>query len=432
METALKSWHELAASATSGELAGQVEALYKSTPLGAKGGGKRFGKLLERFGERFGRNGRAALFSTPGRTEIGGNHTDHQHGCVLAGSVDLDIIGVAGPNGRPEIRVESEGFPGQVIPLDNLKPDPAEFNDSRALVRGIASQFKARGFPVTGFDACLTSNVLKGSGLSSSAAFEVMLGTIVNHLFAGGVVTPVETAIIGRYAENHFFGKPCGLMDQVACAMGGVCFIDFKKISEPLIRKVSFDLRAAGYALCIIDSGADHADMTDEYSPIPREMEAVAHHFGKKFLREVGREEFLAAIPAIRKEAGDRAVLRALHFYADNERCQQEVEALAEGNVQAFLALVGESGRSSHMYLQNVFPLGATERQDVGVTLGLCDELLAGRGAFRVHGGGFAGTVQAFVPLETLSSFKERMEAVLGKGRCHVLSIRDAGCIRVM
>ncbi len=432
MESKIRTWQELAAAAASGELTDAVEPLYRATPMGTKGGVKRFEKLLECYGERFGRAGHAALFSTPGRTEIGGNHTDHQHGCVLAGSVDLDVIAVAGPNGRQEIRVESEGFPSQVIPLDDLQPNPAEYNSPRALVRGVASQFRRRGFPVAGFDACLTSNVLKGSGLSSSAAFEVMLGTVVNHLFAGGVVSPVETAIIGRYAENNFFGKPCGLMDQVACAMGGVCFIDFATIAEPVIRKVTFDLRAAGYALCIIDSGADHADMTDEYSPIPREMEAVARHFGKHFLREVGRGDFLAALPAVRKVAGDRAVLRALHFYADNERCQQEVEALSEGNVEAFLTLVGESGRSSHMYLQNVFPLGATMRQDVGVVLALCDEFLSGHGAFRVHGGGFAGTVQAFVPLGILPTFKEKMEGVLGAGRCHVLSIRDAGCIRVL
>jgi galactokinase len=284
---------------------------------------------------------------------------------------------------------------------------------------------------VTGFDACLASNVLKGSGLSSSAAYEVMLGSIMNHLFAAGTEGNVDICTIGRYAENCYFGKPCGLMDQLACCVGGVLFIDFKDIDNPGIRKVPSDFRATGYALCIIDSGADHSAMTDEYSPIPREMQAVAACFGKEYLREVDKPQLLSGLRAAREKAGDRAVQRALHFFADSQRTVDEARALDAGDMDAFLKLVNESGRSSHMYLQNVFPLGSTGQQAVGLTLALCDEFLAGRGAFRVHGGGFAGTVQAFVPLDMLDVFKADIERVLGGGSCHVLAVRQAGSVRI-
>ncbi len=271
---------------------------------------KRWLALLDKYASLHGDDARPMLFSTPGRTEIGGNHTDHQHGCVLAGSVDLDMIAAAAANTDNVIRLASEGFPQLVVRLDGaMEPDPAEYNDSRALVRGIAAQFRQRGHPVTGFNACLSSNVLKGSGLSSSAAFEVMLGSIMNHLFAGGSVTPVEICKIGRYAENHYFGKPCGLMDQLACCVGGVLFIDFQNIDNPEIRKIPSDFRSRGYALCIIDSGADHAAMTDEYSPIPGEMRAVAECFGKDYLREVDKSQLLLWLPAARKKTGDRAIM---------------------------------------------------------------------------------------------------------------------------
>ncbi|MCD8352303.1 MAG: hypothetical protein LUC93_17000 [Planctomycetaceae bacterium] len=392
---------------------------------------RRYGALIQSFADAFG-GGRAALFSTPGRTEIGGNHTDHQHGCVLAGSVDMDIIAVVRPISEKLVRLRSDGYPETVVHLDSLAPNPAEFNHSSALVRGIAAQFADRGFPVSGLEIAMTSSVLKGSGLSSSAAFEVMLGTIMNHLFAGGILTPVEVCTIGRYAENCYFGKPCGLMDQLACCVGGVQFIDFKNIDNPLIKKLSGDFRSHGLALCIIDSGADHADLTDEYSPIPREMGMVAAHFGKPVLREVDKAAFLREIPVIRREAGDRAVIRALHFYGDNERTVCEAEAVEKGDIGRFLELLNESGRSSHMYLQNVYPLGSTVHQDVGLALALCDELLEGRGAFRIHGGGFAGTVQAFVPLDALDRFRTGIEAVFGGGRCHVVAIREAGSVRLI
>lgn len=427
----MEKWDELADKLGNGGLDERLRAVYRPADGDVAGQAGRFAGLMRTFASRFGKPASAVLFSTPGRTEIGGNHTDHQHGCVLAGSVNLDAIAVAAPNASGRVRVESEGFPGQDIPLERLIPDPNEFNDSRALIRGLAAQFLDRGHPVTGFDACISSDVLKGSGLSSSAAYEVLVGTIMSHLFAGGGETPVEIAKMGRYAENVFFGKPSGLMDQLACAVGGVQFIDLADADNPAITKVDFDLRRAGYALCIIDSGAEHSCMTDEYSPIPIEMRRVAECFGKSVLREVDKSAFLNDIPRVRRHAGDRAVLRALHFFADNDRVPLEAKALAEGRTHDFLALVNVSGRSSHMYLQNVFPSGETMHQAVGVALGLCDEFLAGRGAFRVHGGGFAGTVQAFVPLDMLDAFKSRMEAALGGGCCHVLTIRGAGSVRI-
>lgn len=392
----------------------------------------RWSRLLDRYEKLFGA-GEAPpmLFSTPGRTEIGGNHTDHQHGCVLAGSVDMDIIAVAVPTKNNIIRLASEGFPELTVPLEKImRPNPAEFNDSRALVRGIAAQFRERGHPVTGMNVCMTSDVLRGSGLSSSAAFEVMLGTILNHLFANGDVPEIDICTIARHAENVYFGKPCGLMDQIACCVGGVAFIDFRDIDYPEIARIETDFRERGYAMCIIDSGADHADMTDEYSPIPQEMGDAARCFGKEFLRDVDKDEFMANLPEVRRRAGDRAAIRALHFFAESQRAVDEARALTAGDMDGFLRLVAESGRSSHMYLQNVFPTGSARHQAVGLALALCDEFLDGRGAFRVHGGGFAGTVQAFVPLDMLTEFRDRMEIVLGKGSCHILGIRNRGSIR--
>lgn len=428
----MKRYDDLKRELDSGAGADLLRKLYRSATGGEETAAGRYHALMDTFVRRFGAPDRAALFSTPGRTEIGGNHTDHQHGCVLAGSVNLDVIAMAAPNGLDVVRMESEGYPGQEIPLGHLAPNPEEYNDSRALVKGVVARFREKGHKVGGFDVCLTSTVLKGSGLSSSAAFEIMMGTIVSHLFAGGTATPVELAIVGRYAENVFFGKPCGLMDQIACSVGGVAFIDFKNIDNPVIQKVEFDFLGHGYALCIIDSGADHSCMTDEYSPIPREMGQVAEYFGKVYLREVSRDEFMLALPAVRRYAGDRAVLRAMHFFNDNARVPLQAKALREDRIDEFLSLVNASGRSSVEYLQNVYPSGATHEQAVGLALALCDEFLRGKGAYRVHGGGFAGTVQAFVPLDMLDGFKEKMEAVLGNGRCHVLSIRNAGSIRLL
>ena len=369
----------------------------------------------------------ARYFSAPGRTEIGGNHTDHQRGRVLAAAVNLDTVAAVRVNGTNIIRIQSKGYPMSVVDLDNLTPVESEINSTPALIRGVAARFAQLGCKVEGFDAYCESTVLPGSGLSSSAAFEVLMGTIVNHLFFEGKASQPEIAQIAQYAENVFFGKPCGLMDQTASAVGNLVTIDFFDKDHPVIEPVDFDFASCGHALCIIDSGADHADLTDEYAAVPGEIKAVAAYFGKEVLTQIEEAEFYAAIPALRKECGDRAVMRCIHFYQENARVPQQVAALREGNFEKFLSLVKQSGYSSYMYLQNVIPAGYKAHQDVAVALALCEHFLNGRGAYRVHGGGFAGTVQAFVPLDILDSFVAGMDGVLGQGACHVLSIRLQG-----
>ena len=308
-----------------------------------------------------------------------------------------------------------------------MEPVQAQFGTTTALIRGVAARFAMMGCKLQGFDAYVESTVLPGSGLSSSAAFEVLMGTIVNHLFFGGKATQPEVAKIGQYAENVFFGKPCGLMDQTASAVGNLVTIDFFDKENPVIEPVDFDFAACGHALCIIDSGADHADLTDEYAAITIELRHICAYFGKQVLTEIPEADFMASIPALRQECGDRAVLRALHFYKENARVPRQVAALRSGDFPEFLRLIKESGYSSYMYLQNVIPAGYTAHQDVAVALALCEHFLGGQGAYRVHGGGFAGTVQAFVPFDILDAFRTGIDAVLGEGACHVLSIRPHG-----
>lgn len=371
------------------------------------------------------------VFSAPGRTEISGNHTDHQCGCVLAAAVNLEAVADVWLNGTNNIWIQSQGYPTMKVELDDLSVREEEKNSTAALIRGVAYSFVQRGAKLRGFDAVVNSTVLPGSGLSSSAAFEVLFGTILNELFFDKKLSAVEIAQIGQYAENVYFGKPCGLMDQMASSVGGLVYMDFENPREPIIEKIDFDLAKAGYALCIIDSGADHADLTDEYAAIPTEMREVAAFFGKKVLRQIPADTFFSALPELRGKVSDRAILRAIHIYQENSRVLKQAEALKSGNMDAFLQLVKESGRSSWMYLQNISPTGAVEHQKVAVALALCDVLLQGRGAYRVHGGGFAGTVQAFVPLDMLDAFISGMEAVLGIDKCHVLNIRPQGGIRV-
>ena len=370
-------------------------------------------------------------FSAPGRTEIGGNHTDHQRGRVLAAAVNLDTRAAVRLNGSDVIRIQSQGYPLCQVDLKVLTPQPEEVNGTASLIRGVAARFVELGCKVEGFDAYMESTVLPGSGLSSSAAFEVLVGTIVNHLFFGGKVSAPEIAMIGQYAENVFFGKPCGLMDQTASSVGGLVTIDFFKKDEPAIRSVNFDFSACGHALCIIDSRASHADLTDEYAAIPGELKEICAHFGKDVLTQIDVSDFYAAIPVLREKCGDRAVMRAIHFYQENERVPQQVAALEQGDFDKFLALVKESGFSSFMYLQNVIPAGRTKNQEMAIALGLCERYLAGRGAYRVHGGGFAGTVQAFVPFDLLETFRAGIDGVLGEGACHVLSIRPQGGVEM-
>ena len=366
-------------------------------------------------------------FSAPGRTEIGGNHTDHQRGRVLAGAVNLDTVAAVRLNGTDEIRILSKGYPMSVVNVAELTPVESEINSTPALIRGVVARFTQLGCAVKGFDAYCESTVLPGSGLSSSAAYEVLIGTIVNHMFFEGKATQPEVAMIGQYAENVFFGKPCGLMDQMASAVGNLVNIDFFDKENPVIRPVSFDFASTGHALCIIDSGADHADLTDEYAAVPGEIKAVAAYMGKEVLTQIDEKDFYAKVPELRKACGDRAVMRCIHFYQENARVPKQVEALEKGDFEGFLQLIKESGHSSYMYLQNVIPAGYKAHQDVAVALGLAEHYLNGRGAYRVHGGGFAGTIQAFVPYDILDEFVAGMDAALGQGACHVLSIRPQG-----
>ena len=371
------------------------------------------------------------VFSAPGRTEICGNHTDHQHGCVLAAAVDLETVATVQVNESNLIEIQSEGYPLVTVDLNDLTVREEEKNSTAALIRGVASAFVQRGAKLSGFRAEVRSTVLPGSGLSSSAAFEVLIGTILNELFFEKKLTAIEIAQIGQYAENVYFGKPCGLMDQMASSVGGMVYIDFEDPENPKVQKIDVDLATFGYGLCIIDTGADHADLTDEYAAIPGELAVLCQCFGKKYLREIPKAEFVQKISEIRGKVTDRAILRAFHIYRENDRVRQLVEALRWDDIEAFLDLIKESGRSSWMYLQNITPAGAVQHQEVAVALALCETYLKGQGAFRVHGGGFAGTVQAFVPLDMLDSFKASIEEVLGENSCHVLNIRQQGGIRV-
>ena len=383
-------------------------------------------RVVEEFEKRFAPTTDAALFSGPGRTEIGGNHTDHQHGRVLCGSVDLDMLACAAPNGLNRIRICSEGYPPVDISLDDLSPREEERGTSAALVRGVAAGMAELGCSLRGFDAYVISDVLAGSGLSSSAAYEVLVAGILNHC-CGGSLDAVQIAKVGQYAENRYFGKPCGLMDQVGASVGGAVAIDFADPAAPLVRPVDYDFAACGHALCIVDTGSCHANLTEDYAEITREMGAVAAYFGKQFLRDVAEEAFFAAIPALRVSCGDRAVLRAMHYYEDDRRAAAEAEALAAGDFGRFLALVNESGASSVAKLQNIWSVSDPEQQAVSLALALGRRLLEGAGAIRVHGGGFAGTIQAFVPNGRLEAFRAGMEAVFGAGTCMVLHIRPQG-----
>ena len=363
-------------------------------------------------------------FSAPGRTEIGGNHTDHQHGCVIAAAVDMTTTAEVTLNGTNVIRVDSEGYRPVEIDLGDLNAKESERNTTAALIRGVAAAFAQRGYKLAGFDAKVKSTVLPGSGLSSSAAFEVLIGRILNGLFADNAVSAIEIAQIGQYAENDYYGKPSGLMDQMASSVGGLVFIDFADPKKPVVERVDYDFAHSGYTLCTIDSGADHADLTDEYAAMPIEMKKVAKFFGKEVLREVDEAEFYAKIAEVRKKTGDRAVLRAIHFFNENRRVQMQVRALKNDNFAAFLNYVNESGNASWELLQNITPIGATAHQEMALTLALCRKLLGGEGAVRVHGGGFAGTVLAFVPNEKFGHFKNAIDSAIGNGRTQKLHIR--------
>ena len=389
----------------------------------------RIERVVDGFMKEFGRdeNTEAAIYSAPGRTEIGGNHTDHQRGKVLTGSVDLDAIACAALNGTNDVRIFSEGYGMTVVDCSELNPVKEEENTTKAIIRGMLAAIAEKGYPVAGFDAYVTSDVPGGSGLSSSACFEVLVGVTVNGLFCKNEISLAEIARIGQFAENVYFGKPSGLLDQMGCALGGIVSIDFKKKEAPEYHEVNFDFASAGYALCIIDTGGDHSDLTGDYAAVPAEMRSVAEALGREVLSEVDEADFYKAVPAIREKVGDRAVMRAIHYYADCTRVEEQVDALEKNEFDKFLALVTESGYSSYMYLQNVDTYRSPAHQRVALALAMAGHYLNGRGARRVHGGGFAGTIQAFVPLDMVDEFKAGMDSVLGDGACRVTYIRPVG-----
>lgn len=411
------------------ELAGgahteRLASLYCCAPEQTPAQAARYAAVLDGLEKTFGAHTEAGLYSAPGRTEIGGNHTDHQHGCVIAAAVDMTTTAEVTLNGTNVIRVDSEGYRPVEIDLGDLNAKESERNATAALIRGVAAAFAQRGYKLAGFDAKVKSTVLPGSGLSSSAAFEVLIGRILNGLFADNAVSAIEIAQIGQYAENDYYGKPSGLMDQMASSVGGLVFIDFADPKKPVVERVDYDFAHSGYTLCTIDSGADHADLTDEYAAMPIEMKKVAKFFGKEVLREVDEAEFYAKIAEVRKKTGDRAVLRTIHFFNENRRVQMQVRALKNDNFDAFLHYVNESGMASWTLLQNVTPVGYVEKQDMAFTIALCQQLLGGEGAVRVHGGGFAGTVLAFVPNEKFEQFKNAIDSAIGSGRTQKLHIR--------
>ena len=370
------------------------------------------------------------LYSAPGRTEIGGNHTDHQHGCVLAAAVQLDVLGVVAFHEDGVIRVCSEGYRPFTVELSDLSVQEGE-KGSAAIVRGIVSQFANLGAQVDGFDLYCTSDVLSGSGISSSAAFETLIGTIIDLHYHKGQAGAVEIAKIGQYAENVYFGKKCGLMDQMASSVGGLVFIDFADTGVPVIEPFAFDFEQAGYCICVTDTGGSHVNLTPDYVAVREEMEAVAAQYGKEYLRQVDETDFYKELPKLRKNCSDRAVLRAMHFFGDNRRAREEAEALRAGDTEKFLSLVQASGDSSEALLQNVYSSSAPTEQGIPLGVAVSKRILGGKGAVRVHGGGFAGTIQAFVPLALAEAYVTEMERVFGEGACYVFRIRPVGGVEV-
>ncbi len=389
----------------------------------------RYTAALDSFSDLFGSDNDVRIFSAPGRTEVGGNHTDHQRGRVLAGSVDLDVIGVVSLSDDNIVHIKSEGFPADKIDITDLELKETEKGTAAALIRGMCAIFVQKGYKIGGFKAYTTSNVMKGSGLSSSAAFEVFVGTVLNKLFNDGKISPTEIAKISQRAECEYFGKPCGLLDQSASALGGFTAIDFKDIENPVVENVNFDLESHGYALCVVNTGGDHTNLTGDYAAITEECRIVSNFFGKNFLREVEPVEFFEALPELKGKVSDRALLRAIHFFNEDLRAEKEKEALKNDNFEEFLRLINESGNSSYKYLQNVYSTSDVHSQGIALGLALTEQYLmgTGKGAFRVHGGGFAGTMLCFIPKDLLAGYKEIMDKVFGKGSCHVLKIREKG-----
>lgn len=402
----------------------QLEELYLSQDLGPYE--QRISQLTAQFKEKFPENkGEPQVFSVAGRIEVGGNHTDHQLGCVLCASIHLDTLAVAGPREDGVIRIESEGYPSISLSIDQLDQKNEEKNTTLALIRGICYQFQEKGYGLGGFQAVITSNVLKGSGMSSSASFEGMIGLILNHFYCKNQVDLVELAKIGQFAENVYFGKPSGLMDQLGCLLGGFCFIDFHDPEKPEIKQVDSTELGSKYDVCIMDTGDAHDDLTADYAAIPQEMGQVAGFFGETYLSRVKETDFYEKLPELKNTVGDRAILRAIHFFQDSAMAKSEYQAIESGNLEEFLRLVTQSGRSSQEKLQNIYANHQPQVQGAGLILSLCQKFLGEKGAYRIHGGGFGGTVQAFVPKALTPQFKAEIERVMGADTCHIVSIRS-------
>jgi galactokinase len=390
----------------------------------------RYIKTANKFIELFGDDRDVIVLSAPGRTEICGNHTDHNNGKVLAASINLDAIAVVAKNSESVINEKSEGHKLNTIDISDFSVNENDFGKSCAMIKGVVARLNQLGYSVGGFDACTTSDVMGGSGLSSSAAFEVLIGNIISHLYNDGKIDAVEIAKASQYSENVFFGKPSGLLDQMASSVGTFVNIDFKDTENPVIKKIGFDFANSGYSLCIVDTHGNHSDLTDDYAAVRGEMEAVAQAMGKSVLREIEFDDFIKAIPSIKDKVNDRAILRAMHFFKENERVDKAVESLENNDFDSFLNCITESGLSSFMYNQNVYSPSNPTEQKLSLALCLTDNLLAN--GFRVHGGGFAGTIQAFVKNENLTEYKSAMDSVFGEGSCHVLIIRPVGGTRVI
>lgn len=391
----------------------------------------RYIAAIERFSEIFPQREDIHIFSAPGRTEICGNHTDHQHGCVLAAAVNLDVIAVVSFHKDNVINLKSEKYSMINIDLSNLSIHDDEKGESSSLVRGIAARFHEMGVDVTGFDAYTTSDVLSGSGLSSSAAFEILVGTIIDKHYNNGKAGAVEIAKIGQYAENEYFGKKSGLMDQMVSSVGSFVFIDFADIDKPYVESVSCSFEKAGYSLCITDTKGSHSDLTPDYVAVPTEMNSVAEQFGKKYLREVDEDEFMTLIQTLREKCSDRAILRASHFFEENRRAKEATKFLKNGEFDAFLNVIRESGNSSAKWLQNLYSCSKPSEQGITLALMVSEQILGDKGVSRVHGGGFAGTIQAFVPSDITNEYCRRMDNIFGEGSCHVLRVRPVGGLEI-
>ena len=422
---------EMIAAIESGRFDENLKAVYVTDDAVEKQK-PRYVETLNDFGELFGYDREVSIMSAPGRTEVCGNHTDHNNGKVLAASINLDAIAVASKNDDNTIRVKSKGHRMNVVDLNDLEPNEDNFGDSTTLVQGVAAGIKNLGYAVSGFDACTTSDVMGGSGLSSSAAFEVLLGSVLSHMFNDGKISAVDIAKVAQYSENVFFGKPCGLLDQMASSVGTFVSIDFKSTKDPVINKIDYDFASSGHSLCIVDTHGNHSDLTDDYAAVRAEMESVAKAMGKNVLREITYEEFFEELPNLAGKVNDRALLRAIHFFGENKRVDKAVACLEANDFDGFKQVIIESGRSSFMLNQNVYtPKNPTE-QELSLALAVSKEILDGKGAWRVHGGGFAGTIQAFVPNEILDEYKNAIEGIFGEGSCHILIIRPVGGTQVI